>query len=281
MSSMSPETRASDKRNLWLPVLRRIARPRLRLFCFPYAGGSASAYARWPERLPPGIDVRPVQLPGRWNRLREAPLTRFDDVTRALGEELPPYLDCPFALFGHSMGALLAFEIARDLRRRGLPQPIHLFVSGHRAPHIPDPDLPGADLSDEAFIERLRELNGTPREVIDRPDVMDLLLPTIRADFSVCRTYTHVPEPPLDCPLTVFGGVDDDETADGQLDAWREHATGRWMLYTFPGDHFFIHSAEAVLLKALSASLAASVLATDPPTAPVDVAFAAGLDDMP
>jgi medium-chain acyl-[acyl-carrier-protein] hydrolase len=269
---------ATDKTNLWLPVLRPATHARLRLFCFPYAGGSASAYARWPERLPAGVDVRPVQLPGRWNRLREPPLTRFDDVVRAIADVLPPYVDRPHALFGHSMGALLAFEIAGRLRERGLPPPLSLFVSGHRAPQLPDTDLPGADLNDPAFIERLRGLDGTPREVLDSPALMTLLLPTIRADFNVCRSYAYVPGAPLACPITVFGGADDTETADGRLEAWSIHTTARSTVYRFPGGHFYIHSAEALLLKALSASLNA-LLAADAPLATAAAAFPARVQD--
>lgn len=258
--------RNDQKNGLWLPVLRSVPRPRLRLFCFPYAGGSAAAYSRWPDRLPATVDVRPVQLPGRWNRIREAPLTRFDELIRALQDVLPPHLDCPFALYGHSMGALLAFETARWLRECRLPQPLHLFVSGRRAPQIPDDDLPAPDLDHDAFLERLGELNGTPGEVLRQPELMTLLLPTIRADFAVCRSYSYVPGPSLECPLTVFGGANDKESAEGRLEAWRMHTTGPSTVYTLPGDHFFIHSAEALLLKALSAPVD-GLLAADPPAA--------------
>jgi medium-chain acyl-[acyl-carrier-protein] hydrolase len=245
----------TEAKSVWLPALRPGAYARLRLICFPYAGGSASAYARWPERLPVGVDVRPVQMPGRWNRLSEPPLRDFDDAVRALVEVLPPFLDRPFALFGHSMGALLAFEVARRLREEGLPSPAHLFVSGRRGPQLTDDDLPGAELDDPGFIARLRELNGTPAELLERPELMKLLLPTIRADFDVCRTYRYRPGPPLGCPLTVYGGADDAESAPGRLEAWRPHTQRQWTLCRFPGDHFFLHSAEAKVLEALAASL--------------------------
>jgi medium-chain acyl-[acyl-carrier-protein] hydrolase len=246
---------AMETGRLWLPVLRRVAQPRLRLFCFPYAGGSASAFGRWPDVLPSDIDIRPVQLPGRWNRLREQPLRRFDEVVRRIGDVLPAYLDRPFAFFGHSMGALLAFALARDLRACGLPQPRCLFVSGHRAPHLPDAVRPIAGLSDEAFIEQLREYRGTPSELLEQPDLMHVLLPAIRADFEVCLSYTYEPAPPLACPVMVFGGADDPESADDFLEVWSRHTTGRSIVHRFPGDHFYLHSAEALFLSALATSL--------------------------
>ncbi len=245
---------ATDKGHLWLPPLRPNAQARLRLFCLPYAGGSASAYARWPERVPAGVEVRPVQLPGRWNRLREPLLRRFTDVVDALDEVLPQYIDRPFALFGHSMGALLAFELARRLRARGLP-PRMLFVSGRGAPQFPGTTLPGADFSDQELVHRLRELNGMPAEVLNTPELMNLLLPVIRADFEVCRSYAYVPAAPLSHPIVVFGGAEDTESAEGRLEGWSIHTTARSTAYRLPGGHFFIHAAEALLLKALAASL--------------------------
>ena len=242
-------------KSVWLPPLRTATTSQVRLFCFPYAGGSASAFTRWPYFLPSTVDVRPVQLPGRWNRMREASFTRFDDLLGALMQVLPPFFDRPFAFFGHSMGALLAFEVARSLQRKGLPEPLHLFVSGRRAPHLVDTDLPPAGLNDDEFIEELRELNGTPGEVLENPELMNLLLPTIRADFDICRTYEYVPGPPLTCPVTVFGGIDDVESAEDRLEQWDQHTIGPPMLFTFPGDHFYLHSAEAALLRTLGMSL--------------------------
>jgi medium-chain acyl-[acyl-carrier-protein] hydrolase len=255
---------ATEPDLLWFPVLRRVPQARLRLFCFPYAGGSASAFGRWPEQLPAGVDVRPVQLPGRWNRLGETPLRRFDDMVRAIGEVLPSCLDRPFAFFGHSMGALLAFALARQLRARGLPQPRTLFVSGHRAPHLPDALAPMAGLSDEAFIEALRAFHGTPSEVLEQPDLMRVLLPAIRADFEACRSFAYEPAPPLSCPVIVLGGNEDPESAGDLLDAWSRHTIAKTLVQRFPGDHFFIHSAEALVLSALSLSLRALLDASSP-----------------
>ena len=240
---------------LWLPPLRRLERVDLRLCCFPYAGGSAVTFAMWPERLLPTIDVRPLQLPGRGARLREAPLRSVGELAPPIAAALVPLLDRPVAFFGHSMGALLAFEVVRLLRRQGESLPVQLYVSGRRAPHIPDDDCPSPDVSDEALAAWLHALNGTPRDVLENPDLMRVILPVLRADIAVCRSYDFTPEPPLPVPITVFAGVDDPETAEGRLDAWREHTSGRTVVRQFPGDHFFLHSAEQSVLTVLRVSL--------------------------
>jgi len=232
----------------WLPELQASPDARVRLFCFPYAGGSASTFASWPARLQPWIEVRPIQLPGRWNRVGEAPLTRPDEIVAALGRALPPLLDRPFALFGHSMGALLAFETARYLRRQGLAPPLRLFVSGRRAPQLPGDKILAPDASEAEFLRCLADLNGTPREVLEDVELMKFLGPVIRADFEVCRGYTYAPDSPLCCPIIGFGGADDPEVAEGRLEAWRTHTSNWWESHIFAGDHFYLHSAAAPLL---------------------------------
>jgi medium-chain acyl-[acyl-carrier-protein] hydrolase len=246
---------ASGSSGRWLPVLRPVEEPDLRLFCFPYAGGSAVVFSSWPDSLPRTIDVRPVQLPGRGARLQEPAIARAADVVSALAPALLPLLDRPFAFFCHSMGALLAFETTRWLRRHGMRPPRHLYVSGRRAPHVPDEDFPPADASDAAIVSWLREMNGTPPEVLENEALMTLLLPSLRADIRICGTYAYEAEPSVPCPITVFGGVDDEESAPGYLEGWGQHATGGCTVLTFPGDHFFLHSAQASVLAALTASL--------------------------
>jgi medium-chain acyl-[acyl-carrier-protein] hydrolase len=240
---------------LWLPMLRQRPNPRLRLFCCPYAGGSAATFVEWADRLPPTIDVRPVQVPGRWNRVHESPLTHLEEIVATLVPLMRPLLDRPFAFFGHSLGALLAFELARDLRYRGGPMPVHLYVSGRRAPQIPDLDLPAADLPDSAFITELRRFNGTPDEVLQSAELMALVLPTLRADFAMCRNYVYAPGPPLDCPVTVLCGRDDIEHTGGYLEGWRAQTTGACTIVTFPGDHFYLRTASGPLLRTLRESL--------------------------
>jgi medium-chain acyl-[acyl-carrier-protein] hydrolase len=238
----------------WLPSLRRITESCARLFCFPYAGGSATVFASWPERLP-GVDIRPVQLPGRGNRLHEAPISGWQAIVHGLAPALPPLLDRPFAFFGHSMGALLAFEMTRFLRRQGHRLPAHLFVSGCRAPHIPDADRISPDLPEEAFRARLRALGGTPPEVLGDRELMALFMPALRADFAVCATYECRTEPPLPCPITVFGGRDDEESTPEQLEEWQAHTTEILRIREFPGGHFFLQDNEDLLLADVGETL--------------------------
>jgi len=241
----------------WLPQLFATTSPRLRLFCFPYAGGSASIYTAWSACLRT-IDVRPVQLPGRGSRFREPALTSVSSVLDAMWPAFVPLLDRPFALFGHSMGALLAFETARRLRHDGRRSPEHLFVAARRAPHVLDRDYPPLGSPDDVFVSALRELNGTPMEVLKSDELMRLVLPAIRADFELLMTYTYAAGPPLDCPMTVFGGTDDPESCAARLEGWHRYTTGSTTQVMCQGDHFFLHSAHHAVLSTIADSLGVS-----------------------
>lgn len=243
--------------NPW--ILRPQKRPgaRVRLFCFPYAGGAAAVYHSWPQALSTDVEVCAIQLPGRGARFRDAPHTRLANLVRASADALGPSLDMPFALFGHSMGALVVFELARELRRRGAPAPVRLLVSGHEAPHRPDPDPPIGHLDDAAFVaEVCRRYDGIPREVLDQPDLMDLVLPVLRADFSVIENYAYAPEEPLDCPISCFGGTEDVRVSRADLEAWQEQTRASFRLRVIPGGHFFLDSARGLVLEAVAHDLA-------------------------
>jgi medium-chain acyl-[acyl-carrier-protein] hydrolase len=201
------------------------------------------------------VEVLPVQLPGREARFREPAFTRLAPLVEALAGALRPYLDRPFAFFGHSMGALVAFELARRLRRGTGLQPVCLFASGCGAPQARDTETPIHTLPAAEFREELRRLDGTPREVLDNEELMDLLLPTLRADFALCETYTYTAGPPLDCPLNALGGLGDDTVSRRELAAWREQTTGPFRLRMLPGNHFFLHAAQRPLLQALTQEL--------------------------
>jgi medium-chain acyl-[acyl-carrier-protein] hydrolase len=204
--------------------------------------------------MPDTVEVCPVQLPGREARLMEAPFNRLSTLVQAAAQALLPYLEKPFAFFGHSMGALVSFELARQLRRQHDLAPAYLFVSGRLPPQMADHSGPTYDLPDAQFMEMLLNLNGTPKEVLEHPALMELMLPMLRADFEVCQTYRYVEELPLNCPLTVFGGLQD-ETDRKSLETWREQTTASFSLRMLPGDHFFLHTAQTQLIRIVAQEL--------------------------
>jgi medium-chain acyl-[acyl-carrier-protein] hydrolase len=250
--------------NAWIGCPKPNPGAQMRLFCFPYAGGTAAIYRQWPDLVPPNVEVYVAHLPGRAGRLQDPPFTRLLSLVEEIAPAVRPFLDKPFAFFGHSMGALISFELARRLQRDRAPMPAQLFLSGRSAPHIPDVDKRTFDLPEPEFIEELRRLNGTPKEVLEHPELMLLMIPLLRADFSVCQTYQYEKGPPLDCPITIFGGLQDHEVPREHLEGWREHTSSTFKLRMLPGDHFFLNSAQALLLKTLSQELAALIRTTVP-----------------
>jgi medium-chain acyl-[acyl-carrier-protein] hydrolase len=227
----------------------------LRMFCFPYAGGGASIFYNWQSALPPAIEVCAVQLPGREHLMRKPHYTQLPELVLAIKRAVAYYLDKPFVFYGHSMGGLLAFELARLLRRDGYPQPRHLLVSGCRAPHLAREERITYNLPEPELLEEIRVLNGTPEEVLEDPELMGVLLPTLRADFEVVETYEYATEPPLDCPISAFGGVKDEKVEYQHLEAWREHTTSLCSVRMLPGDHFFLRAARADLLQIIAQKL--------------------------
>ncbi len=234
--------------NPWLAFVRPNPQARLRLFCLPYSGAGASAFRAWPDSLPTTVEVCPVQLPGRESRLGEPSFTRLLPLVEATAQALLPHLDKPFALFGHSVGALASFELARHLRKQYDLEPAHLFISGHPAPQTPDPDPPIHALPEPEFVEGLRRYSGIPDVVLENAELRELYLPILRADFEIHETYTYTAEPLLDCPISVFAGVGDHKGSRANFEAWREQTMASCSLHMFEGGHFFLHSAQAHLL---------------------------------
>ena len=243
------------KTNLWLACPRPNPQANLRLFCFPYSGAGASIYYPWSDTLPATIEVCPIQLPGRETRLAEPPFTRLPPLVKAAAQALLPHLDKPFAFFGHSLGALVSFELARHLQRQRGPRPVHLFASGHSAPQLPDRDPPIHALPEPEFVARLRHLNGMAKEVLENAELMQLLLPILRADFEICETYVYEAGEPLDCPVSAFGGLRDEYMSREGLEAWRKHTIASFSLRMFPGDHFYLNTDRLLLLRALAQDL--------------------------
>ena len=241
--------------NGWAVYPSRNPNARLRLFCFPYAGGGATVYSPWPRALPPEVEVVAVQPPGREARLAEKPYGDLAQLVEAMHPQLLPHMDKPFAFYGHSNGGLMAFELARTLRRTGGPMPLHLFVGGRPAPQLDlDEEMIHALPHDE-FLNALRRYAGTPEEVLQNAEIMELIEPVLRADFSLGETYAYTPEPPLDLPVSAYGGERDDEVDVEELEAWREQTSREFRLQMFNGDHFFINGNRAQVLQHLSREL--------------------------
>jgi medium-chain acyl-[acyl-carrier-protein] hydrolase len=226
----------------WLVVPDPKAAPSLRMICFPYAGGGASVFRPWVRAMPAAVELLSVQMPGRESRFAEPALPDLDRVLEGLLPALAPRLDRPFVFFGHSLGALLAFETARALRRQGGPLPIHLLLSGRRAAHVPMERRPFHDLPADELIGEVRKLNHGGSGMLDDPDMASLALPMLRADFAVHDTYSYRPEPGLDVPFSIFGGLADQTTPVESLREWRVLSTRRTTVSLFPGGHFFLET---------------------------------------
>lgn len=237
--------------NPWVTLPRPNPTARVRLFCFPYAGAGASVFYTWPQTLPAEVEVCPVQLPGRESRLMEKPYSGMDELTEKLGEVLQPYMDMPFAFFGHSNGAIMSFELARKLRREGRPLPLHLFLSGRPASHMPSRHPKIHHLPEPEFIQQLRRLEGTPEEVLANREIMELLLPLLRADFSLAETYQYREEAPLEIPVSAYGGRTDKDVNEEEVAAWGVHTTAPFRLVMFPGGHFFLNENRPLVLAEL------------------------------
>jgi medium-chain acyl-[acyl-carrier-protein] hydrolase len=243
--------------NRWIAYTQPRADAAMRLFCFPYAGGGASAFRGWARDLPPQVDVCLVQYPGRETRITEPVHTALSTLVRAAADGLAPLLDRPFAFFGHSMGALVAFELARLLQREGKRAPARLFVSAFRSPLLPFHTLLPFDLPTEEFKRRLRALDGTPKEALDSPELMDFILPILRADCQVCDQYRIVDRSPLPCPITALGGLDDPEGGRDEMAQWQDLSAPGFALQMFEGGHFYQHGCRDELLATLRQALQA------------------------
>lgn len=239
-------------------TLKRAARPRLRLICFPFAGGGPYAFLPWAKRLPDDVEVAAVRLPGRETRMREAPFSSMAQVTSALERALASRLHVPYAFAGHSMGALVAFELTRALRRSQRPLPRHLIVTGRRAPQCPPPSRMRHLLDDAAFAAELRRLGGTPPEMLADPELRAMLFPLLRADFGVCDTYRYTSEPPLDLPITALAGTHDPEAPPAEVAPWEAATCSGFTYRAFAGAHFFIQTEVDSVLATVRATLDAT-----------------------
>lgn len=235
--------------------LSRTSSPQVRLFCFPYAGATASTFAKWPSGLPPQVEVQALEPPGHARRFTEPVFDRLAPLLQYVTGEILPYLDRPFALFGHSMGALVAFELARSLQNEHRITPCHLFVSGRPAPQVRC-STPFYDWPDREFIDEVIRLGGIPEQIAEHPDILQLFTPILKADFAVSQTYIYRPTRKLTCPLTVFGGANDHSVSRLDLDLWAEHTNyAPPSIHILNGGHLFIDSSQSAVLQVISSEL--------------------------
>ena len=242
----------TEKDNRW--IVRNKPKPdaKIRLFCFPHAGGSAAMFFAWSGLLPETIEVIGLQLPGRRQRVREVPFTRMGPLIKAAAEAVTPFLDRPYAIFGQSVGALMGFELGRALDHRGIP-PAHLFVSACSAPHLHAPD-PIHALPEPEFIAAIQHFNGTPKEILAHEELMRQLLPTLRADLAVSETY-HYEEGLLPCPITAFGGREDQIVPAENIAGWGLHTKADFTQVMFPGGHFYLQASQDALVRRVALEL--------------------------
>lgn len=244
----------------WFEAVGPVHEKSLQVFCFPYAGGSAQVYRGWQQHLPRQVSLSLVHLPGRGRRIDEPPFEHLRPLLEMLAEEFATAPREPYAFWGHSMGALISFELARELRRRGHALPRALFVSGCRAPQLPRSRPSIFGLPEREFIAELKRLNGTPEELLQDPETVKLFLPTTRADFQIVETYLYKPEDALSCAIYAYGGLQDAHVSAESLNAWQKQTSSKFRARMLPGDHFFIHSSTASLTNVLSRDLQEQLL---------------------
>lgn len=246
-------TNPSAPTSPWVVIPKPQPQAKFRLVCFPYAGAGPVVYRAWPDLLPGGVEVIILHYPGRESRFRETPLNAMPALVTALSAALTPFCDRPFAFFGHSLGGLVAFELARQLRRAGQPQPQHLFISSRRAPHLPEPLSPIHALEDTAFTAAVQQrYSGIPDVILQDPELLALFLPVMKADFAILETYQYTPEPPFDYPISVYSGEQDQGVTPQALAEWQIHSQHAVTVQSFPGDHFYLQGQRQPLLQSIS-----------------------------
>lgn len=243
---------AQQTRDPWIVRPKPNPAASLRMFCFPYAGLGTSVFRTWPAAFPPHVELVLMQPPGREGRWSEKAFQNAGDLAAAATQAIVPLLTMPFVFFGHSLGAMTSFEVARRLRRAGQPMPQRLFASAHRAPQLPHPHPILHGLPDKEFIDQIcKQYGGIPQAVLDNPDLVELMLPCLRADFTVFETYTYVDDAPLPCPITAFGGTRDRRITEREIGEWRQQTDNDFRIEMFDGDHFFLQERREDLLASI------------------------------
>ncbi len=241
--------------NSWVTCQNPQSSARVRLFGFPYGGGGASVFRSWISELPDTIELFAIQYPGRENRFGEKLYTVLDPLIQDLERSILPFLTKPTVFLGHSLGALVAFELARVLQEHHDFQLEHLFVSGHRAPHLPFTSPIIHPLPDAEFIEAVRQLNGIPPEAFDYPELLEMITPILRSDFMLWENYQYLERAPLNCPISAFGGKKDPLVTPREIEAWGKQTVNHFSHQIFSGDHFFIHTEQQAFFEVLKKDL--------------------------
>lgn len=237
--------------NLWIKFPQPNPHAKMRLFCLPYAGAGASIFRLWPQLLPAHVEVAAFAFPGREMRRGEASISNLDILLEHLLEALTPYLDKPFAIFGHSMGSVIAYELAKKLEQKKF-QPQHLFVSGAAGPQVPERIRTLHLLSDKEFVEQLSaRYNAIPDVLLKDEALLALILPILRADIQLLETYAYQEGARLNCPITAFGSYEDPEATLECIETWGKHTTATFNSKMFPGDHFYLNTHRELLLDVL------------------------------
>jgi medium-chain acyl-[acyl-carrier-protein] hydrolase len=249
-------TKTPIAKNPWVSCPRPNPAARLRLFLFPYEGAESTSYFAWSRLFPAEVETYLVHLPGRDKRMDEAPLTDFRSLIDCLTQSFYGLLDKPFSFFGHSMGAVVSFEAARQLRRRYSRLPVHLFVSGHLPPQRPAPRPFLHLLPETEFLAATQERYGNlPSVVLTDPELLTLFLSLLRADLTLIENYRYVEDTPLECPITVFGGRQDNTIGQAELSAWGRHTNSQFQIKMFPGSHFFFQDAKQTIAQSIAEEL--------------------------
>ncbi|MGD9898781.1 MAG: thioesterase II family protein [Calditrichaceae bacterium] len=225
---------------------------KIKLFCLPFAGGSSAVFRSWPKHMPDTVEVCAVEIPGRGQRINEPLRGRIETLVAELSPEIKNSIDRPFAIFGHSLGAIIGFEIAHHLKINYGLKPVHLFLSGTKAPQLQSDKKLIYNLPDAEFLAEIKKLNGTPAEVFEHQDLLKLIIPILRADFKLCETYSYEARIPLDCPISVLGGLQDPHLDKKMLESWSTQTNGPFFLRMFPGDHFYLNDHQQILLSTIT-----------------------------
>lgn len=226
----------------------------IRMFCFPYAGAGGSIFKNWSFSTHKNVGVYPIQYPGRENRLFEPPINNMDVLISEICKQIKNYLDRPYILFGHSLGAKVAFHVAVEMQKSYCCAPGYLVVAGAQAPHIPETN-PIYNLNDDYIINELRRLGGTPDKILDNKDIMKIFLPTIRADYTLSDNFIYEEKYILECPILAIAGKDDSEASENEVYEWKNYTKTSYTYKAISGGHFFISTHESELLELIAANV--------------------------